>query len=64
VFLLRGQDTFAPAILEIYANIVEQSIHPDKDLVRNTKAHAAAMRHWQETVKRELPDMLATDSVY
>ena len=64
VFLLRGQDEFAPIILEMYAILVQNAALHDENIVRNTKAHAAAMRKWQEEEGRKNPDMKESESVY
>jgi len=64
VFLLRGQDIFAPVILNIYATLVKQSALPDENIVRNVEEHAEIMRNWHLNHKRKHPDMNDEDSVY
>ncbi len=64
VFLLRGQDKFAPILLDLYAFMVESSEAPDAAVVRNTREHAEAMRVWQANTKCKLPDMFEQESVY
>ena len=65
VFLLRGQDKFAPMILEIYAMLVMNKGQDfDRNFVNNMKLHAANMRVWQKNHKCKLPDMDSEDSAY
>ncbi len=64
VFLLRGQDTHAPAILDLYAKMVAVSAEGDPDITHNTREHAAAMRLWQKQNRCKFPDMESEDSVY
>lgn len=56
VFLFRGQDRFAPQVLEFYAQLVEddseQSIIPEI-----TREQAENMRKWQRNVKVKKPDL-------
>ncbi|KKM72801.1 hypothetical protein LCGC14_1416920 [marine sediment metagenome] len=64
VFLLRGQDVFAPIVLDIYATLVDESSTPDDSIVMNTRKHAEAMLQWQLKNKRKSPDMYDEGSVY
>ena len=56
VFLLRGQDRFAPAVLEFYAQLVEDDSEPSK-IPEKTREHAENMREWQRNVKVKTPDL-------
>lgn len=64
VFLLRGQDTFAPVILRIYAEFVKASADADENIIKNTLAQSKAMEKWQAENVCKTPDMNAADSVY
>jgi len=64
VFLLRGQDIFAPILLELYAAMIEISLEPDEDIIRNTQIHASVMRKWQDSKIVKFPNMDNEDSVY
>lgn len=63
VFLLRGQDVHAPAILDAYADMSEVSPTHDKVLVAAVRQHAQCMRAWQK-VKVKEADMNPADSCY
>lgn len=58
VFLLRGQDVFAPNLLRDWADKIEATETIDSmimaDMVRD---HADLMKEWQKTVKVKIPDL-------
>lgn len=64
VFLFRGQDVYAPLVLEFYALLVEQGKDPDLNVVMNTRNHAVTMRVWQHKIRKKQPDMPVEESVY
>ena len=64
VFMLRGQDKFAPVLLDIYAALVATVTSNSNPVVVNTKEHAISMREWQHAVKCKIADMDDADSVY
>lgn len=65
VFLLRGQDKFAPIIMDIWCLLVENEPVHDKNLLRCAQEHAEVMRNWQKkTGKVKSPDMHEEDGVY
>jgi len=55
VFLLRGQDMLAPAILDRYAADAQRA-GCEPHLVRAVHDHAEAMRDWQRTRFQKRPD--------
>jgi hypothetical protein len=55
VFLLRGQDQFAPHNLMDYAARCEES--GLADMAARVRAHAEAMRQWQAEHGSKLPDV-------
>lgn len=64
VFLLRGQDVFAPQALRAYANYIE-GYAPDDHTMRDKKAIVDLTRHWAEQMEawqaerhRKLPDLV------
>lgn len=60
VFLLRGQDLAAPAILREYA-MTAHAMGASDDLVLRTLHQARLMEAWQREVARKTPD-LPTDT--
>jgi len=56
VFLIRGQDAFAPALLRMYADAVEMQ-NGDINIVVATRNQAVLMEQWQKTNKIKMPDM-------
>ena len=64
VFLLRGQDIHAPALLDIYAAMSENASNHDPVLVKAVRAHAKAMREWHEMACRKVADMDPGDNYY
>lgn len=61
VFLLRGQDKYAPALLlEYYKYIVDK----DEDMAITVLKHAHAMIDWQMNIKGKIPDMPEGESIY
>lgn len=64
VFVLRGQDKFAPQVIEHWANLVGQSVagsigeksDKTKRKVSLARAKAHMMRAWQETHHSKIPD--------
>jgi len=56
VVLFRAQDQYTPAILEYYADLVEQD-HGDPEIVRTARAHVERILDWQVEVKCKAPDM-------
>lgn len=64
VFLLRGQDRFAPILLDIYAALTEASPQGSIDIIEATKKHAEAMRVWQEIECKKFADMDIQESIY
>lgn len=60
VFLLRGQDSLAPATLRYYAErATEHRVGPE--LIKATHDQADAMEFWQLTHRQKLPDMPPAD---
>lgn len=56
VFLLRGQDKLAPALLEQWAhNLMAQG--GDLKMANMVMEHATKMRHWQREHIKKLPDL-------
>lgn len=64
VFLLRGQDKWAPAVVAYYAKLVEAAPGHCVAIARNAKEHAEAMRKWQGENETKAPDMKEEDSLY
>ena len=66
VFLIRGQDRYAPETLMHYADCVESDPFHDAMLVHSVRQQALQMRAWQEShanqVKR--PDMPVDTAVF
>ena len=56
VFLLRGQDPFAPEILLRWAAKLRLK-GGAPSMARLVEDHAQKMLEWQESYKKELPDM-------
>ena len=56
VFLLRGQDSLAPEMLEIYA-LAAHKAGASPALVDSVYKHAQAMRKWQTEHTVKVPDM-------
>lgn len=55
VFLLRGQDAFAPTVARLWAKMAEEAgLH---EMARIVYAGADEMDEWQRTVKSKLPDL-------
>ena len=59
VFLLRGQDISAPAIVESWARNVE-SLGASDEIVAAAFEQASKMRAWQMQHGRKVPDMPST----
>lgn len=57
VFLLRGQDRYAPIMLRIYANLVALADDFDKDIVLSATEQADAMDRWQDEKGCKEPDL-------
>jgi len=56
VFLLRGQDTFAPELLLRWASKLR--LHQgDSNMARMVEDHAQKMIEWQNKVKVKIPDL-------
>lgn len=64
VFLLRGQDIHAPALLDIYVAISKASGNFDYNIVHAISSHANAMRDWQARHGYKIADMNPEDMVY
>lgn len=60
VFLLRGQDQFAPELLLLYASRLRLS-NCDPKMARNVEDHAQSMITWQKTHGSKLPDLYRSD---
>lgn len=55
VFLLRGQDAFAPTVVRAWAKMAEEAgLHEIAKMVYNG---ADEMDEWQRTMKSKLPDL-------
>lgn len=61
VFLLRGQDKLAPAILDIYVAMTENEPGRDISIMHAIKEHAQRMRNWQREQKVKVADMEPND---
>ena len=57
VFLLRGQDKFAPAVVGFWANLAGEHMGASKDIVIAAREQAERIREWQKTHKVKLPDL-------
>lgn len=58
VFLLRGQDVFAPATLRFWAEHVnENGSHDDQPLAQIAMKWASEMEKWQKVHKVKFPDL-------
>jgi len=56
VFLLRGQDVLAPALLEKWAdNLLLNGGNPK--MAKLVYDHAKSMIQWQQTIKAKIPDL-------
>lgn len=55
VFLLRGQDIFAPDTLRFYANLVAEN--GNKEMAEELRNHARNMLLWQKSVRAKTPDV-------
>lgn len=56
VFVIRGQDLVAPAVLRFYADQAE-AIGASAELVARVRGHAETMEKWQRDVARKVPDL-------
>jgi hypothetical protein len=56
VFLIRGKDIAAPAAVEAWAALAEAS-GASEAIVETARAHARAMRVYQEQFGKQVPDM-------
>lgn len=54
VFLLRGQDRWAPLLVALYGWIVRLS-GGDKEIARRSFAQARAMRRWPVSKRPDMP---------
>jgi len=60
VFLLRGQDAYAPYAIQKWADKVEKAGGKQAHLIANTaRSQAIEMEEWQKLNVRKLPDMPA-----
>lgn len=58
VFLVRGQDTHGPAVLEFWASLVlKEAPTSGKPIAEKALAQAQAMRDWQAENGRKSPDL-------
>ena len=66
VFLLRGQDKFAPEILKHYLQLVRDHNTDDQynEMIFAIKQHIEYMINWQKEVNIKLPDMPEGESIY
>ena len=55
VFLIRGQDIFAPDTLRFYANLVAQN--GNIKMAEELRQHARSMLIWQKSVRSKTPDV-------
>ncbi len=55
VFLLRGTDKIAPALIHAWAEIL-QLLDGDEDLANEAHDWAVAMYEWQNINSRKVPD--------
>lgn len=58
--LFRGQDVCAPHALDVYARLLH-SMDGDRNIVDAVYAHADAMRAWQATHVKKMPDLAPPD---
>jgi len=56
VFLIRGQDRVAPAVLECWATLAAAA-GASPQIVEAARFQANEMRHWQSTCANKTPDM-------
>jgi hypothetical protein len=63
VFLLRGQDVLAPALLDIYVAMSRNTAGSDDNLLLAVTEHAERMRAWQVAEKSKVADMVSSDRV-
>lgn len=56
VFLLRGQDTIAPAAVEAWAALAE-SAGADADIIKSARVQAGEMRQWGRDHGDKVPDL-------
>lgn len=54
VFLLRGQDVYAPSTLRFYARLLEEN--GDLEMANELRDHARQMLVWQKSVRVHKPD--------
>ena len=66
VFLLRGQDKFAPEILRRYLTLVEEhnTDHQNDEMIFAIKQHIEFMINWQKERNIKVPDMPEGESIY
>lgn len=57
VFLLRGQDVFAPKLLRYWANMLDTSKGGDHYMAAMVRDHADLMDKWQDKKRIKLPDL-------
>ncbi len=55
VFLLRGQDVYAPDTLRFYANLVAEN--GNVKMAEELRSHAREMLLWQKSVRVKTPDV-------
>ena len=55
VFLLRGQDRYAPDTLRFYANMVAEN--GNNEMAEELRSHARNMLLWQKSVRVKTPDV-------
>jgi len=63
VFLLRGQDKFAPHLLIKWAGYMRLN-GGDLEMARMVEDHAQLMIEWQNTHSSKLPDLPKSSKVY
>ena len=63
VFLLRGQDKFAPALLLRWAGELRLS-GGNPEIARMVEEHAQKMIEWQKSVKVKIPDIDFLDPAF
>lgn len=56
VFLLRGQDRAAPAVLECWATIAAD-LGASTEIVNRARKQAELMRQWQQFCASKTPDL-------
>jgi len=63
VFLLRGQDRFAPMVVEAWAKMAEER-GANKNIVEAAFGQARAMYQWQEDNKEKMPDLPSAPEIH